>query len=198
MGKAKRTRNRPASKGVTPLLEPIQALQNLLSMFNDQGVIIGGVAASLLGTPRYTVDIDAVLLLNIEDLPRLIEEAATQGINPRIADPITFARKNRVLLLRHTVSGTDIDLSIGMLPFEVEMVERSQLFEICAIKIRLPTPEDLIIMKAFANRPKDLTDIEAIANSHPMLDRERIRFWVEQFGEALDLPGLWNDISKYL
>src|SRR4030043_859053 len=198
MGKAKRKNRQQTFENVTPLLAPIQALQNLISKFNDQGVIIGGVAASLLGTPRYTVDLDAVFLLSYEELPRLLVEAAAQGIEPRIADPITFARKNRVLLLRHTVSGTDIDLSIGMLPFEVEMVERSQLFEIGAIKIRLPTPEDLIIMKAFANRPKDLTDIEAIANSHPMLDRERIRFWVEQFGEALDLPGLWNDISKYL
>jgi hypothetical protein len=56
MGKAKRKSNRSTSESVIPLLEPIQALQNLLSMFNDQGVIIGGVAASLLGTPRYNRD----------------------------------------------------------------------------------------------------------------------------------------------
>jgi predicted nucleotidyltransferase len=103
-----------------------------------------------------------------------------------------------VLLLRHTISGTDIDLSLGILPFEVEMVERSQVIDLGVIQLRLPTPEDLIIMKAVAHRPKDLGDIQAIGASHPDLDKARIRYWVEQFGEALDMPDLWNKISRLL
>ena len=198
MGKAKRKSRQPSFESVTPLLAPIQALQNLLSQFGEQGVIIGGVAASLLGTPRYTVDLDAVFLLNIENIPELLAEAAKQGIEPRIADPTAFARKNRVLLLRHTASGTDIDLSLGILPFEFEMVERSKIVEIGSVKLRLPTPEDLIIMKAVAHRQKDLADIQAISASHPNLDKERVRFWVEQFGEALDLPELWKVVEKLL
>jgi hypothetical protein len=145
MGKAKRKSDQPAPDSVTPLLAPIQALQSLLSRFHERGVIIGGVAASLLGTPRYTVD-----------------------------------------------------LSLGILPFEVEMVERSRVVDLGPITLRLPMPEDLIIMKAVAHRPKDLEDIRTIAASHPVLDRERIRFWVEQFGEALDLPDLWKMISQLL
>ncbi len=195
MGKAKRN---PTPESVTPLLAPIQALQNLLERFDERGVIIGGVAVSLLGTPRYTVDLDAVFLLSIDGIPSLLVEAAKQGIEPRIPDSISFARKSRVLLLRHTASGTDIDLSLGILPFEVEMVERSGLVEIGALKLRLPTPEDLIIMKAIAHRQKDLTDIQSVAASHPNLDKERIRFWVEQFGDALDLPDLWKTISGLL
>ena len=198
MGKTKRKSSQPATESLTPFLVPIQALQNLLSEFDDQGVIIGGIAASLLGTPRFTADLDAVFLLSFDDLPLLIEKAAAQGIEPRIADLIGFARKSRVLLLRHAASGTDIDLSLGILPFEVEMVERSQMVEIGAIKLRLPTPEDLIIMKAVAHRPKDLADIQAIASNHLHLDKERIRFWVEQFGEALDLPDLWKMIAQLL
>lgn len=78
------------------------------------------------------------------------------------------------------------------------MIERSTLLEIGTLKLRLPTPEDLIIMKAVARRPKDLLDIQSIAASHPDIDRSRIRSWVEQFGEALDLPGLWKEIEKLL
>jgi hypothetical protein len=37
-----------------------------------------------------------------------------------------------------------------------------------------------------------------IAARHPNLDEERIRFWVEQFGEALDLPDLGKTISQLL
>lgn len=198
MGKTKRKSSQPEAESLTPFLAPIQALQNLLSEFKDQGVIIGGIAASLLGTPRFTADLDDVFLLTFEDLHLLLEKAAVQGIEPRIADPIGFALKNRVLLLRHVASGVDIDLSLGILPFEMEMVERSTLKQIGTLKLRLPTPEDLIIMKAVSHRPKDLADIQAIATSHPDLDRERIRFWVEQFGEALETPGLWKEITQLL
>jgi predicted nucleotidyltransferase len=198
MGKAKRKNDQPAPESVTPLLAPLQALQNLLTAFNDRGVIIGGIAASLLGTPRYTADLDPVFLLSISDIPRLLQAASTQGIEPRTSDVEDFARKNRVLLLRHVASGTNIDLYLGILPFEIEVVERSTAVEVGPIKLRLPTPEDLIILKAVAHRPKDIADIQAIAASHPDLDKERIQYWVKQFGEALDTPDLWEMISNLL
>ena len=58
------------------LLAPLIALQRLLTHFDDQGLVIGGVAASLLGKPRLTADVDAVLLVSTDDLPRLIQAAA--------------------------------------------------------------------------------------------------------------------------
>ena len=198
MGRPKRKSDQPETQRIILFLGPLQALQNLIQEFNNKGVIIGGIAASLLGTPRYTVDLDAVFLLGLEDLPKLLAEAAKRGIEPRITNPVAFARKNRVLLLRHEATGIDIDLSLGVLPFEVEMVGRSMLVDMGTIQLRLPTPEDLIIMKAVAHRPKDLEDIEAIASSQPHLDKERIQYWVEQFGEALDLPDLWEVITKLL
>jgi predicted nucleotidyltransferase len=198
VGEAKRKSNLPTPESVTPLLAPIQALQSILTQFNNRGVIIGGVAVSLLGTPRYTADLDAVFLLNLEDIPNFLAEATKQGIEPRVSDPISFARKNHILLMRHTASGIDIDISLGILPFEIEMVERSRMIEIGSINLRLPTPEDLIILKAVAHRTKDLADIQVIAASHPDLDKERVRYWVEQFGKALDMPELWKDIDKLL
>ena len=198
MGKTQRKSRRSASSGLTTLLEPLLALQRLLEHFDNQGVIIGGIAASLLGKPRLTADIDAVILLSVEDLPKLIEAASSQGIIPRIVDAETFARKNRVLLMRHLDSGTNIDISLGILPFEIEMVARSQNLKVGSVYLRLPTPEDLIILKAVAHRSQDLTDIQAIAASHPALDKERVRFWVEQFGAALELSDLWEKISKLL
>ena len=108
MGKTQRKSRRSASSGLTTLLEPLLALQRLLEHFDNQGVIIGGIAASLLGKPRLTADIDAVILLSVEDLPKLIEAASSQGIIPRIVDAETFARKNWVLLMRHLDSGTKL------------------------------------------------------------------------------------------
>ncbi len=198
MGKTKGKSRKPAQASITPLLAPLVAIQRLLEQFNNQGVIIGGIAASLLGKPRLTADLDVVIILSIDDVNKLISAAQEQKISPRIPNVETFARKNRILLLRHQPSNTNIDISLGVLPFEVEMIARATLVEIGPVQVRLPTPEDLIIMKAVAHRSKDLEDIQAIAASHPNLDKERIRYWVEQFGEALDLPELWVSILKLL
>jgi predicted nucleotidyltransferase len=185
MGKAKRkTGPKQPPTILIPLLEPLGALQRLMDLFDRRGVIIGGIAASLLGQPRLTADIDAVILSSVQEISKLIELAAKEGIVARIPDAEAFARKNRVLLLQHASSGINIDISMGILPFEAEMVERGQDVAIGKLIVRLPTPEDLIIMKAMAHRSKDLADIQAIAVSHPNLDLGRIRFWVEQFGEA--------------
>ncbi len=188
----------PLPTTIEPLLAPLAALQRLLEKLDNQGVIIGGVAVGFLGKPRLTADADAMVLLSIDDLPGFLALAKQEGLFPRGENPEEFARHNRVVLLRHNQSGVDVDISLGMLPFEVEMVERSKLHQVDSLQIRLPTPEDLIIMKAIAHRPKDMTDIEAIIISHPKLDQKRIEFWVEQFAEVLETPELWTDVARLL
>lgn len=186
------------SEFLAHLLAPLSALQRLLARFDDQGVIIGGVAASLLGKPRLTADVDAVFLLSIEDLPLLIEAAAQEGFVPRVADAEDFARRNRVLLLRHEESSINVDISLGALPIEVEAVERSQVHQIDSLSIRLPTPEDLIIFKAVAHRPQDLLDIQALIESNPNLDRKHVERWVRDFAQLLEMPELWEDVAPWL
>jgi len=186
------------SHELAPLLEPLAAVQRLLARFNERGMIIGGVAASLLGKPRLTADVDVVILLPIEDLPQLITAAEQEGFVPRIQDAEDFARRHRVLLLRHRASGINVDISLGMLPFEEEAVERSVVYQIGELSLRLPTPEDLIIFKAVAHRPQDLLDIQALIEANPDLDRGRIERWVREFARALDMPDLWEDIAGWL
>jgi Nucleotidyltransferase of unknown function (DUF6036) len=183
---------------IASLLAPLTALQKLLARFDDRGIVIGGVAASLLGKPRLTADVDAVILLSVDDLPRLIQAARDEGLVPRISDAEKFAGRNRVLLLRHEASDINIDISLGILPFEIEAVERSIVYQAGPLSIRLPTPEDLIIFKAVAHRPKDLLDIQAIIASHPDLDRARVRYWVGEFAKVLEMPELWDDIAAWL
>src|ERR1051325_8129714 len=140
----------------------------------------------VLGKPRFTVDLDAMFLASIEDVSHILDLAKKEGIEPRTNKVMEFARKSRVLLLRHSASGASIDISLGVLPFEEEVVERSKLHEIGMLSVRLPTPEDLIIMKAIAHRPKDLIDIQTIIDSHPELDVDRIRHWVKSFADILE------------
>jgi predicted nucleotidyltransferase len=190
-------RSMKLDKNLEPFRAAIEALQRLLIKQNDRGVIIGGIAVSLLGKPRFTADVDAVFLLSTDELPQFLELARAENIVPRIQDAEEFAQKSRVLLLRHEPTETDIDISLGILPFEEEMVDRSSVKSFANLSVRLPTPEDLIIMKAIAHRPKDLEDIRILADNFPNLDKKRIEQWVKAFGDALETP-LWDTIKSII
>ena len=126
-----------------------------------------------------------------------MDEAKEVGIEARIENAAEFARKSRVLLMKHNPTNTNIDISLGVLPFEQEVVERSVVHQIDAnLQIRLPTPEDLIILKAVAHRPKDIEDIRILADKYPGLDKTRIEQWVKSFADALEMPALWDDIAE--
>jgi hypothetical protein len=188
----------PGQDHLEPFDLPLQAVQNLITALGGRGIVIGGVAASLLGEPRFTQDLDAMILLSVEDIPNVIALAQKYGLASRISEIEEFAKRNRVLLFQHSESATDVDITMGLLPFEEEMIARSVLHQINpSFSIQLPTPEDLIIMKAIAHRPKDMLDIQGIIDRNPQLDTKRIQEWVTQFGELLERPELWEDIADW-
>lgn len=168
--------------------------------FDATGVraaIIGGVAASLLGKPRLTKDIDAVVLDT--DAEALIESGAAYGFLPRIADAVDFAHKTRMLLLRYTEGSIDIDLSLGALPFEYEVIERSSMIDVSpGVSICVASPEDIIVMKVIAGRGRDIMDIENVIQANPDLDVERIRHWVREFSAVLEMPEIHDSLEKLL
>ena len=182
-------------KNIEPFRAAVEAVQRLLVKCENRGVIIGGIAVGFLGKPRLTEDVDALFLLSVHDIPQFLETAKIENIQPRIPNAEEFARKNCVLLLEHAPTQTNIDISLGILPFEEEMVERGIVRSTSTLSIRLPTPEDLIILKAIAHRPKDLEDIRTIIDKNPKLDTDRIKQWVNSFGEILEVPSLWDDIA---
>src|SRR5688500_11404827 len=104
------------------LLRPLEAMMRWFDAAGVHAAIIGGVAASLLGKPRLTRDIDAVVL--DAEPEALIASGAPYGFLPRISDAVDFARNTRMLLLRVTEGAIDIDLSFGALAFEYEVIDR--------------------------------------------------------------------------
>ncbi|MBN2006361.1 MAG: hypothetical protein JXA21_23615 [Anaerolineae bacterium] len=127
-----------------------------------------------------------------------MEIAQREGLIPRIADAPAFARQHRVLLLQHQDSGINIDISLGLLPFEVEAVDHNRALLIGSLSIRLPTPEDLIIFKAVAHRPKDLLDIQALVECYPNLDKKYVAERVKEFAQLLEMPEMWDDLAAML
>jgi hypothetical protein len=152
------------------ILAPLGDITRWLLATRTQAVIVGGVAVSLLSRPRFTQDIDALAWVGDESRESLLAAAADFGIVPRIDDPLEFARRTRVLLLRHSATAIDVDVILGGLAFEREVVENGMAVTIGGVAIRLPKVEHLMIMKAIANRPQDQEDVAALREAHPDVD----------------------------
>jgi hypothetical protein len=152
-----------------------------LSALNVPWMIIGGVAA-----PQ-------------EPLERIFGVFAQNGIVPRIANALAFARDRQVMLLRHEPSGVGLDLSLAWLPFELDAIGRSEVIDYAGVPIRIPRPDDLVIYKLVAARPRDLDDVERLLLLHgPSLDVRRIVATVREFGDALEDHGRVDTLERLL
>lgn len=179
--------------------DPLQALLEVLDRQDIPHVIIGGLAVSQLAAARLTADIDVLTYISDDGrITELIEAASSAGFSPRLRDAEAFARRNRVLLLVHDPTRIPIDISLGLLPFEREVIERSSRVSAGRLQLPLPTVEDLIILKAVAHRSVDLQDIGRLVEAHPRLDVKRIDRIVGEFADTLQMPEILEDVRKEL
>lgn len=133
----------PEPGDLTPLLAVLRDLVVWLQAGKVSGAVIGGLAASLLGRPRLTRDVDVLVLVDESHWAEFMAMGAEHGFVPRRDDALTFARKTRVLLARHQESAIDVDVVFGELPFEKEAVARVTWVELGGVRLPLPLPEDL-------------------------------------------------------
>lgn len=178
---------------------PLLALQRIAFSLDQLGVpyaIIGGVAVSIQSVPRYTEDIDAVIWFGEDGWQNLLESLKQHGFVPRAADPIQFAQRNRLLLLTDSNS-VQIDIAFGALPFEEELVKTAKAVELSdGFRLKVASPEALVLMKAIAWRPKDQLDIRDLVSVNPHLDWQQV---IEQFGEyanLLEVPERVEDLKN--
>jgi hypothetical protein len=126
-----------------------------------QFCFIGGLALLRWGDPRQTRDADLVLLTRFENEENYVSELLSH-FTSRKANPLEFAMQARVVLLQ-TSKGIPIDISLGGLGFEENLIKRSSYFEyLPQVHLVTASADDLIVMKSFADRTKDWADIENI------------------------------------
>jgi hypothetical protein len=161
------------------------------------GVVIGGVAASLLGRPRLTKDIDLLVSVEPEGWAEFVTGGQAHGLEPRLSDAVEFARRSRVLLMRHGPTELDVDVTLAALPFEEEALRRSVTVEVEGLDLRLASPGDLVIMKAVARRAQDLSDIEGLLDRNPDIDLDRVKNQLREFSAVLG-PEVLDDFVELL
>ena len=158
---------------------------------------IGGVAVQAWSESRVTKDADLTLVTGFGGEERYVD-ALLKRFRPRRPDARDFALQYRVLLLA-SEAGIGLDVSLGGLDFERGAVQRSILHEFLpGIRLRVCTPEDLIVFKAFAARPLDWRDVEMtiVRQGDGALDWNYIREQLKPLVELKGEPGLFVELER--
>ena len=168
-------------------LDALGAVASALQEIGAPSMIIGGVAVIAHGVPRLTVDIDATVVAAGLDVGGLASALARHDIRPRIPDAPAFAAAHQVFLSEHGPSGTAVDVSLAWLPFEQEALDARVSCDYAGVIIEVPRPEDLVVYKLVASRPRDLDDAEGLLVLHGTgMDLERVRRIVREFASVLE------------
>lgn len=175
------------------LVEAMTAVEAWLD--STPHALIGGVAVAFRGRSRTTIDVDGIASVDVSALSGFIERAAAHGLRPRFDNEVEFARRNLVVRLAHVATGVDVDISLALSTFELEAIQRAARIRAFGSVFTILQTDDLLIMKAFARRGRDLGDIEGILDRHPAIDLSRVRDWLRRFGDALDDPTYLTDFD---
>ena len=81
----------------------------------------------------------------------------------------------------------DVDLFLAESSFQQELLKRAKPEPIDDVMVRMVTPEDLILLKLLARRPRDLADIGDVLFIQGTLDETYLRPWATELGVLSEL-----------
>lgn len=150
-----------------------QAIFREFSTLGIDYLVVGGLAVNFHGVPRMTYDIDLMILLEPQNIIRLVSRLSEWGYKPKIpVDPRDLAdeRKRNSWIRDKGMKALnfyseklpigEIDIVLeSPIPYQ-ELKERSVKIDLGEIQVPLISIQDLIELKARAGREQDLADVK--------------------------------------
>jgi len=179
-----------------PVLDAALLAQATCQTLDLQSCVIGGVALQRWGEPRFTADANLSVLVEPGDESR-VAEALLARLPARIDDAADFTARTRVVLAR-SEEGVGIDIVLAGLPFEARVIQRSSLWHLGNdTNLRTCSAEDLLVMKAFADRDKDWADVTGILDRQgDKLDLTLVRTELQPLIEAKEAPEIAEELER--
>jgi hypothetical protein len=176
------------------LFRTARELQEFCDKHGWRSCFIGGIAVQRWGEPRVTRDVDLTLFAGF-GMERNFVDALLAKYPERIENAGDFACRYRVLLLGSS-TGVGLDVSLGALPFEEDMVKRATSFSFGPdLELRTCSAEDLVVMKVFASRPVDIRDAETVVIRNA-LDWQYVESQLKPLVEVKGDPAILNTLER--
>lgn len=166
------------------------AFAELATRLGLRWYVFGAQAVNLHGFPRATADLDITVELAGFKPAALIAKLADAGFSARFTDE-AFIAATRVLPIVHDATHLPIDLVLAGPGLEQRFLDEVVAMPIGGKTVFVLSPENLIVTKLLAGRPKDLEDIrELLAIRSTTLDHARIESMLAELEAALDQSDL--------
>lgn len=174
---------------MTQLESALLEITSILDDLRVPYVLIGGLAVSLWGEPRSTLDIDLSLWVEPAEFDATVG-AISARMRPLPQDALAFVRETRVLPVMSS-QGVRADLVFAALPPELEAIRRAQPMLVGSRTVNVASLEDLILMKLVSEREKDAEDAQRLlARFKGKIDCNYLEPRLIELAEALARPGI--------
>ncbi len=161
-----------------------------LNKHNLPYMVVGGQAVLFYGEPRLTRDIDITLGVDVNHFRDVLAVVQELNLKPLPKEIESFVRQTMVLPALDEHTGIRVDFIFSYTPYETEAIKRAKKVKIIGQEVNLASPEDLIIHKIFAGRPRDIEDVRTVLLKNPDVDIQYIREWLKEFDESSEEKGL--------
>jgi hypothetical protein len=152
-------------------------------------MVIGGQAVLVYGEPRLTKAIDLTVGVGLESLTTIRNLLLDINLKP-VVENVDFTMQTMVFPCQDSETGIRIDVIFSHSPYERQALDRVRRINLEGIEVCFAGPEDVVIHKVIAGRPRDLEDVETILLKNLDLDKVYIENWLRDFSEALGEPFL--------
>jgi hypothetical protein len=170
---------------------PLQDLaEGLVSFFEEHDIdymLMGGIAVRFWGIPRPTFDVDFTLSVKPDQVPWLCERFEEQGFSVHEAHKKGFLDllkgMNKFGVVRYAAGReVRVDMFLVTTSYQEEALGRRVRAKLNGKEVWLISPEDLILHKLVASRPRDLADVIDILSVNATVDTNYLRKWAGVLG----------------
>lgn len=180
----------------------VELLASLAKVLRAQEVpwyVFGAQAAVVYGSPRLTMDVDVTVAVSPERVRPLVEALLAAGFESRVEDLEAFFARSRVVPLVHRRTKMPLDLVVARDSLETVFLNRARMVDVGRLKVPMISPEDLVVAKLFAGRPRDLEDVRAVLGTiGRSMDLRHVRNLLGQLDEAEDRSDLLPTLERLL
>jgi hypothetical protein len=178
-----------------------ETVREFAELFDGMAVpyaVMGGLAVRAYGIPRATYDVDFTAAVPRNRLPDLYAAVADLGYTvpePYSAGWVDAVAGMPLVKFRHYLAdrGIDIDVFLAESAFQVQLLSRRRREDVDGLIVWLVSPEDLVLLKLIAGRPRDIADIGDVLFIQGRLDEAYMRQWAATLGVLDALERSLND-----
>lgn len=176
----------------------LRDLSGVLSRWGGRWFLFGAQAVNVWGSPRLTADVDVTVLLTPREPAAFVHDMLKSGFGLRVDDE-EFVARTSVLPFVHRRTRMPLDVVLAGSGLEEQFALRARQVDVGGVEVPVLSPEDLLVAKILAGRPKDLEDAAGVLRARrTSLDLDLVRSLLAELEDALGQSDLLSALEELL